>query len=787
MKAIHRKLLRDLWRLRSQVVTVALVVASALSGFAGCFATYQSLVDARESFYEAAAFGDVFAEIKRAPREIERHILAIPGVEDAETTIVFDVTLDVPGVAEPVVGRMIGLDELRPQRLDRLVIRRGRMPEARSQATEVVVSEGFATVRRLQPGQSVGALINGKKETLSIVGVGLSPDYIYASRGGAFPDDRSFGVFWIARPRLAAAYNMEGAFNHVAVRLDHGASERGVVAALDRLLEPYGSAGAYGREEQLSHRMLSQEIAQWRVTGTLIPSIFLGVAAFLLNVVLNRQVATQREQIAALKALGYGNRAVAAHYLLQVVVVVAIGTLVGIAVGAWFGEAVTGLYARFFHFPSYRFVMPLGIALGATAVTLVAAVAGAMGAVRNAVKLAPAEAIRPPAPGIYRRTLMERLGWGRLLTPAMRMTIRTMERRPWRAVITTAGIASAMAIIVSGVFWRDALDYMVSTQFEAAQRGDADVVLVEAQGPRAEREMAGMPGVVMSEGSRDVPARLVAGHRFYRTAIQGIAARGELRRLLDASLHRVAIPSDGILLTDRLAERLGVRPGDGIWVETLAGERNKRLVPVMGTVRDLFGLSAYMDLDALNRLMGEGSMASSFSVRLDAAHDEAFFRHLKSLPRVAIAASKSAMLTNFRETSARNVLFFTTILSAFAAVIAIGVVYNNARIALQERSWELASLRVLGFTRGEVSTFLLGELALELLAAIPLGCVLGYLLAWAIIAMSAHDMLAIPIVVAPRTYAFAALVIIGAGVASALIVRRRIDRLDLVGVLKTRE
>jgi putative ABC transport system permease protein len=145
------------------------------------------------------------------------------------------------------------------------------------------------------------------------------------------------------------------------------------------------------------------------------------------------------------------------------------------------------------------------------------------------------------------------------------------------------------------------------------------------------------------------------------------------------------------------------------------------------------------------------------------------------------------MLQNFRETSARNVLYFTTILTAFAAVIAIGVVYNNARIALQERAWELASLRVLGFTRGEVSTFILGELAIEIAAAIPLGCIGGYLLSWTIVAMSHNDMISIPIIIAPRTYAFAALAIIIAGTGSAMVVRRRIDQLDLVGVLKTRE
>jgi putative ABC transport system permease protein len=786
VRAIDRKLLRDLWQMRSQVVTVALVVGSAFSGFAGSFATYDSLVAAREAFYESAHFGDVFADVKRAPRALAQRILEIPGVADAEATVSFDVTLDVPGVAEPVIGRLIGLPDDGAPRLDQLVIRRGRAP-GRSASDEVVVSEGFSATRHLEPGGHVVALINGKRQTLSVVGVGLSPEYIFATRGGAFPDERNFGVLWTARQGLASAYDMEGAFNHVAVRLAPGASQRAVIDALDRLLEPYGGTRAYGRDEQLSHRILAQEIDQWRVTGTMIPSIFLAVAAFLLNVVLNRQIATQRGQIAALKALGYGNGALALHYLLQVVFIVLVGAAIGVGVGVWFGSAVTRLYADFFHFPAYRFAMPPEVALTALGVTLAAALLGALGAIRRTVRLAPAEAMRPPYPGRYRRTLMERLGLGRLLTPAMRMTIRNMERRPGRALLTTFGIASAMAIIISGMFWRDAIDYMISVQFDAAQPADAEIALTELQDARAVREIARMPGVLYAEGGRDVPARLVAGHRYYRTAILGVPERSELRRPLDANLDRIPIPQDGLLLTDRLAARLGVAVGDTLRVETLIGRRVARDVPVAGTVHDLMGLFAYMNLDALNRLMGDGDVVTSVAARIDGARSEALFSRLKERPRVATVASKTAMLDNFRQTSARNLLFFTAVLTAFAAVIAIGVVYNNARVALQERAWELASLRVLGFTRGEVSTFLLGEMGIEVAVALPLGCLLGYALSWAMLHGMHTDLIAIPLVVAPRTYAFAAAAILAAGFASALSVRRRIDGLDLIGVLKTRE
>ena len=787
MKALDRKLLRDLRALRSQVLTIALVVGSAFAGFVGSIATYESLVDARETFYEAARFGHVFAELKRAPRTLEPRLAAIPGVAAAEASVVFDATLDVPGVAEPVIGRMIGVPsgDSAPV-LDRLSIRRGRAPDP-GQPREVVVSEGFANARGLAPGATLSALLNGRRETLAIVGIGLSPDYIYATRGGAFPDDRNFGVFWIDRTHLATAYDMEGAFNHVSLRLAPGASERAVIAELDRLLEPYGGLQAYGRDEQVSHRILAQEINQWKVIGTMIPSIFLAVAAFLLNVVVGRQVATQREQIAALKALGYANAALLRHYLVQVAVIVVLGIALGLGLGVWFGEAVTGLYAEFFHFPSYRFRLPLWVALLACAITFGAAAAGTFTAVRRAVGIAPAEAMRPPFPGIYRPTLMERAGLGRLLTPAMRMTIRNMERRAGRALLTTLGIAAAMAIVISGLFWRDALDYMIEVQFEAAQRADAEIALVEPSDPAAVREIARLPGVLLAEGTRDLPVRLVAGHRSYRTAIQGIARTGELRRALDPDQRPIPLPADGVLLTDRLAERLGVRAGDTIRVEVLTGKRREADVAVAGTVRDLIGLVAYMDLDAVTRLAGEGDTISTISARLDPAASEAFFAQLREYPRVAIAASRAAMLTNFRETSARNILFFTAILTAFAAMIAVGVVYNNARIALSERTWELASLRVLGFTRGEVSTFLLGELAIEVAVALPLGCGLGYMLSWTMVQMSHSDMIAIPVIVAPRTYGFAALAIVAAGVGSALLVRRRIDRLDLIGALKTRE
>ena len=786
MKALDRKLARDLAQMRSQVLTISLVVACAVAGFVGTLSTYVSLARAREDFYAEARFGHVFSTIKRAPNAIAARVAEIPGVADAQTTVVFDVTLDLPDVAEPIVGRMIGISPDATPRLNRVHVSRGRMIDA-AHPYEVIVSEAFAGARNIAPGDEIVALLNGRREILEVVGVGLSPDYVYATRGGAFPDDRNFGVFWMDREHLASAYDMEGAFNDVVVWLAPNASERAVIDALDRLLEPYGGMNAYGRDEQVSNRILDQEIGQWKVIATILPTIFLAVAAFLLNVVLTRQIATQREQIAALKALGYGNTAVAWHYLEQALVIVAFGTAIGVSLGYWMCASLTALYARYFHFPRYEARLEAWVVLLALSVTLIAAVGAALGAVRRAVKLKPAEAMRPPSPGRYRPLLIERIGLRNWFSPAASMVIRHLERRPLRAVATICGIAAALAIVVVGQFWRDALDYMITVQFEAAQRADAEIALVEPAAARVRHEFASMRGVKHVEVSRNVAARLVFEHRFYRTPIQGVPREGDLRRLLDEKLEAVPIPRDGLLLTDRLAQRLGVAVGDRLRVELLEGNRAERDVEVTGTVNDLIGLSAYMDLRALNRLMNESESANVASVTLDATQADAFFAGLKEFPNVATAVSKRAMLDNFRTTSARNILVFTSILTGFALVIAIGVVYNSARIALAERAWELASLRVLGFTRLEVSALLLNELAIEIALAIPIGCALGYALSWLVVELTHSDMIKIPVVVAPRTYAFAAIAIVLAGMISALIVRRRVDRLDLVGVLKTRE
>jgi len=792
MKALDRKVLRDLRQMWSQALTIALVVASGIGGFITSLSAVDSLALARDRFYAQGRFADVFAAVKRAPNALADVLRRTPGVADVQTTIEQIVRVDIEGLSDPIVGQLIGVDRRSEPRMNRIMLRAGRGLDVASSglrgdgSIEALVSAGFAQARGLKPGAKLGALINGKRRTLAIVGIALSPEFIFAGLGG-IPDMRGFGVFWVDREALAAAYDMDGAFNRVAVRLAPGASERAVIDALARQLGAYGGREAHGREDQTSHAMLDNEIKEQRVLGTVLPSIFLGVAAFLLNVVVSRLVATQREQIAALKALGYPNRTIGTHYLKMVVTIVALGLALGVLLGDRLGTMFTGLYAEFFFFPSFEHRIAPWLLIVSVGITLATAVLGTLNAIFATVRLAPAEAMRPPAPGRYRRTLLERLGVTRI-GPALRMILRQMERRPLRTGLAIGGVAASVAIVVMGNFFRDAIDYIVDSQFNVAMRSDVIVWMTDAVSDTARHEVARLPGVKTVESGRDVPVRFSNGHVSERGSIQGFARRPELRRIVDVDNREASTLNDaGLVMTDRLAAKLALSIGDRVRVEVLEGRQRTLDIVLTATVREMMGLNAYMERRALNRLLGEDDVSAQFSLAVERGAEPALLEATKALPRVVGAFSKGTLLRNMQEVSARNVRIMSTVLTLFASVIAVGVVYNNARIALAERAWELASLRVLGFTRAEVSGLLLGEMAIGIAIALPLGMALGFGLVHLIADLLKSDQFYFPVVIRPRTYAWAGICVVAAALASALVVRRRIDRLDMVAALKTRE
>lgn len=784
---LDRKLLRDLRRLAGQAAAVSLVMACGLAMLIMARSLIHSLETTRAEYYQANHFADVFASLKRAPNSLIDRVREIPGVATAQANLSVPVTLDLPGITEPASGLVRSLPDFGEPELNRLFLRRGSWlaPGSRGQ---VLVSEAFAQANALNPGDVLTALLNGRRQTFRISGIVLSPEYVFESRpGAALPDNRTFGIFWMPYKEVATAWDLYGAFNHLSVTLAPGANERPVIAAIDRLMLPYGGFGAFGRRDHPSHIRVSDEIRVLTILSIGFPAVFLGVAAFMTNAVLSRLLSLQREQIAILKAFGFTNHQIVTHYLKFAFVMVAAGLVTGLIGGIALGRKLVVMYELFFRFPDLSFRLdPVAVAIALT-VGLVGVTLGVVGAVRKAASLSPAEAMRPEPPANFRPALIERLGLKRLLSHSFRIAVRNLERRPMQAVFTVAGLALATALLILPNTFKAGIREVLEFQWDVVQRQDINLGLVEPSSARTLHDFAQLPGVTSLEPSRSAAVRIHFQGRSRQIGLRSLLTGGQHSRAVDANGHEITPPDSGVIVSAKLAEVLGARIGDTLIIEALEGRRPIKGVTLVATAEDFTGIAAYMELGAINRFLGEGDVITGASLGLDLSRRAEFLAALKEIPRVSTVSIKETMRQSFRETTAQSMGLIQSIYLTFAVIVAFGVIYNNARISLAERARELATLRVIGMTQREVGSVLVIELVILAFIAVPIGLLLGTGLTTAIVGTINTETIRLPLVFTSYTYSFAVVTVLVASTLSALFVLRKLKQLDLIAALKAPE
>ncbi|GAB4148660.1 MAG: FtsX-like permease family protein [Planctomycetaceae bacterium] len=787
MSTLDRLLFADIKRMLSQGLAIAAVLACGVATFVMSTSTHRSLVNMRAKYYRDYRFADVFVQLKRAPNQLAIRLREIPGVARVETRVVRGVILDIPGMKEPATGRLVSIPDHPRVSLNAVHLRQGRLPNPMRRG-EVIASEPFAEAHRLHPGSTLDVIMGGRKQRLRIVGIGLSPEYIYAFQPGQFlPDDRHFGVLWMPYRQMAAAFNMEGAFNDASLTLLPGASARDVLFHVDRLTKPYGSHGGYLRKEQPSHRRIADEMMQLKSMAVVMPTIFLAVSAFLFNLVLSRMVHNQQEQIATLRAFGYTSREMGWHYFKLLFLLVVVGTVVGTGVGVWLSRDMTRNYVQFFRFPILEYTIAWDQVASAALLSLGTAVLGGVSALRRAIRLPPAVAMRPEAPASYRPSLIERLGLGRLTPPVMRMIFRQLERNFRSSAMSVLGMSLGIAILVLGSFFEDTINYVMDVMFYRTQRQNVTLTFNEAVSANAVHDVKHLPGVTRVERFRAVAVRLKNGRRSKRMSIMGLERDPQLFRLLDSKEKVVTLASNGLTISEKLGEILDVQPGDELVVEFLEEEKEPRLVRVSALFPNFTEPTAYMQREELHRLLQEGERLNGVFLTVDPNRMDDLFEVIKETPAIAGNTITEAAKKSFEQTLAENLRRMRTVNAIFAAIIAFGVMYNCALIALSERSRDLATLRVLGFTRREVSGILLGELAVITFISLPIGLLVGYGLSYLTVVVMDTETQRFPLVIQRATFAYATCMILATAAISALVVRRMLDRLDLIAVLKVKE
>jgi len=785
--ALDRKLARGLWRMRGQVFAIALVIAAAAATFVLSTGVHGSLVATRDAYYARNGFGDVFAGMTRAPRSVVARIAEIPGVQRAQGSIVQYATLDMPGRDEPVRALFNSIGEGGPTALNRVTLRGGRLPEL-DKPGEVIADEAFAEANGLSPGDELDALIYGVRQRLTIVGIGLAPNYIYAlAPGELLPDNRRFGVFWMGEKALEAATDRTEAINALTVTLQRGASQADVIRRIDTLLAPFGGTGAYGRADHQSNAFLDNELMQLEAMTRVIPPVFLLVAVFLVYIVLGRMIRIERAQIGLLKAFGYSDLAIGWHYLKFALAISVLGCLLGLAGGAWMGRAMTGLYAEYYRFPFLAYQVSPQVFAGALALSLGTGALGAIAGMRSAIRLSPAVAMTPPPPPVYRSGAVARLGRAMALSATGHMIVRHIARWPGRSAVTVLGVALSTGLLFSTMQFLDSSRTMIDSFFLRSQVQDLTVTFVEPQNSEVLHELRQIPGVLRVESTRGLAVRLVNGLRSKRVAIEGASERAQLVSRIDAKGNLVEPPPGGLMLSRQLARQLGLRAGDIVRVELLGGRQTRTAMRVTAIIDDFIGSRAYVNEPTLDLLARDASPVGSALIEVDPAAQQAIVARLKDMPLVLGVSERDASVRLFEAMIEDNLFTMLFFYISFASAIAVGVVYNSARILFAERAHELATLRVLGFYRSEVAVVLVGEIALLIVAAVVPGCVIGYFLAQLMTEMFSSDLFRLPFMPSRSSYGWSVVIVLAAAAATVLLVARRVARLDMVAVLKARD
>lgn len=784
---LDKKLLRDLWRMRGQALAISVVISLGVLMLVMMDGLVNSLEETKRAYYERYRLADVFASVKRAPKHLLKDIAAIPGVGVVEGRIKGGALIDLPGVEAPVRAQAVSLPPTGRPRLNDFYLTDGRLPDP-TRDEEVLLFRGFAKAHNLKPGAKLSATMNGARHTFTVSGLAEAPEFLYAVAPGELaPDDSRFAVLWMNEDALASAFDLKGAFNEALVAFSRGAKLEIVLDRLDQILDAYGGTGAYGRKDHFSNRFISEEIAGLKASSASVPPLFLAVAAFLLYIVISRMIQSEREQIGLMKAFGYSGFEVAAHYGKFILVIATGGALMGCLFGVLAGRSMVVLYLEYFKFPFLVFeIEPRAFVIG-IASSIGAASAGGVLVLRSVFALTPAVAMRPPAPADFSKSITFGETLRRILDQPSRMVLRRLIRQPGRAAAAVLGIAGGMALSVAMLSVMSSFDRVLELNFSVVDRSDVTVSFVEPLGTSAVLRLQRMPGVIESEAFRTVPALLRNGLNTYRGAIDGLVAEPRLKRAVDDDMHSIYVRRDGIILAKPLAKILKIGPGDTLTVEVREGRRPVLELPVVAIAETLLGAPAYLELSALNRALKEPNRVSGAHLRIDKANSAQIYRDLKDMPIVAGVSLRNDARAAFKKLMDTGAGAVRYIMAAIAGIITFAIVYNSARIAFSERSRDLASLRVIGFTKAESAFVLLGELAVITLLALPVGSLLGYWLAQSIAEGFSTDLYQIPTSLAPEAYGIATLAVVLAAIVSGWLVKRDVDTIDLVSALKTRE
>lgn len=792
VSVLDRKLLRELRGSWGVLLAISGIMAIGVAAYVALNSAYRNLATAQRLYYSQCRMADFSLELKKVPNADLAAVAELPGVVEIRPRIQFFATVDLERVVEPLNGLVLSLPDRRSPVINDIVLRNGSYFTDR-RMNEVIVNEAFARKHGLYPGQWIHLLLNNQRQELFIVGTAISSEFTYlVGPGTIVPDPKHFGVFYIKQSFAEEVYSFDGASNQVLGLLAPDVRDRpnDILRQAETLLAPYGVFTTIPLRDQPSNRFISNEIQGLRAFGVINPTIFLAVAAMVLNVLMSRLAEQQRVVVGTLKALGYEDRQIFGHFVKFGLCIGVVGGVGGVLLGYWIAHGMTSLYQLFFQFPSLvARVYPTICAEGLT-ISLVCGLLGSIHGARAVLKLEPAEAMRAKPPAQGGAILLERVTWfWERLSFGWRMTLRSIFRNRLRTAAGVFAAAMGSAVSVNALMLTMATTHMVDFQFQLVQRGDVDLAFKDERGREAVDEARHLPGVDRVEPIFDVACTFINGPYRRKGAIVGLVDGAQLTVPRDADGRPIRIPTIGLTLTRKMAETLHARRGDAVTVEPTKGLREPRQAIVAEIVDSYLGIAVYANIAYLSALVNEEFATSGVQLSINPQPQAraSLYRELKQMPKIEAVTARADTIENVMQTLVKNQRVFIGLLVLFAGVIFFGSVLNASLVSMAERQREIATLQVLGYTPWQVGGLFLRETMVTNLLGTLLGLPLGYLLNWAITVAYDTEMFRIPLIDPTEVWIWTTLLGTSFGLLAHGVVQRMILKMDWLDALKTKE
>ena len=790
ISTFHKKLVRSMLQAWPQSLGVVAVVMCGIAAYICVYSAYLNLSLTRDTYYAQNRFADFEILVDRAPETAVFKLEAIPGVRQVRKRIVEEVNVDIPGVDEPRIGRLISMPMPRAPVINDMVLLAGRYFDTGTQS-ETVLSEHFARANGLEIGDRVHISVDNKKYSLRIVGIGASPEYVYMIRNvqSLVPSPEGFGILWVPEDFAETALDLKSACNNIVGLVDDPHDLDVILDEADKILDPYGVFAKTKRENQISNRFISDEIKGLGVSAKIIPTLFLGIAALIILILLNRMVRTERTQIGLMKAFGYSNWAVGVHYIEYGIVLALVGCVGGFLLGQWMAGGMIRIYVQFYQFPILESRVYWDVLARSMGITLVFATLGALTAAIQAARIRPAESMRAEAPRTVNKVWIELFPplWRRV-SFTWKMIFRNISRNRFRAGVNLFGVAISLSLLLMGFFMTDSTEFGMNFQFRDVQRDDVKVSFQKEQGKDALLEASRFPHVRRAEAFLEYPFEIRSDWRKKDIIVTGVAADSEMFKVMNFKRESFALGGNTVVLADGLAKELGVGPGDTIELEPLLGRIDRTFtITVRAVAQQFVGTGAYMNLLDLSRMLDEPFALNSALLRIEDGGRPALNKRLKEIGGIAAVSFNQDAYDSIKKTLGQSMAITNTILLSFAAVIAFSIIYNITAVSLSERQRELASLRVLGFSSSEAGRIMYHENILMGVLGIFAGIPMGIGICALLVKAYSNDMFRLPFHIDRSTYATAILLTMSFVLLANLAVRRKIEQLDLVEVLKERE